>query len=421
MASSSRPDNLPDGRRRLRERDATAVMPEHLPYPLVLVGAWSWRIIGGVVAAALLVVALRTLSQVVVPLAVALLLTVLLQPGVRWLVRRTPLKLGVAALIGVLGMIVVVVGLFGFAGSQLASGATGMRDSAMQGVQKVQDWLATNPFGLTSSQLQGYLDQAMSSLRTNSSSITSGAMQVGTTTGHFLVGMIIALIATYFFLAQGGPITRYFVRWLPRPAQAPTFEALRRGWISLGAYARTQVLVAGVDAIGIALGALILGLPFVVPLFVLVFLSSFIPILGAIVSGAVAVLIALVVKGPIMALVMLGIVLLVQQLESHVLQPFLMGKAVSLHPLAVIIAVAVGSFLLGIVGALFAVPVLAVANTVIRYLVSDDPFPALGETWDQENARDRAVAAEDATDEDQPRVGDRQDEQPDDEERLSAR
>ena len=115
------------------------------------------------------------------------------------------------------------------------------------------------------------------------------------------------------------------------------------------------------------------------PLFLLVFISSFVPVVGAVVSGVAAVLIAFVVKGPVIALVMLGIVLLVQQLEAHVLQPFLMGKAVALHPLAVILAVAVGSFLLGIVGALFAVPVLAVVNSAMRYLVGDDPFPELGD------------------------------------------
>jgi predicted PurR-regulated permease PerM len=149
--------------------------------------------------------------------------------------------------------------------------------------------------------------------------------------------------------------------------------------VSLGHYARTQVLVAGVDAVGIGIGALALRLPFVLPLTLLVFLSSFIPIVGAILSGAVAVLIALVVKGPVAALVMFGVVLVVQQLETHVLQPFLMGRAVALHPLAVLVAVALGSYLLGIVGALFAVPTLAFGNAVVRYWTGSDPVPSLGE------------------------------------------
>ena len=142
----------------------------------------------------------------------------------------------------------------------------------------------------------------------------------------------------------------------------------RAGWKSLGAYVRVQILVAAIDAIGIGIGAAILGVPLAIPLGVLVFLGSFIPVIGALFSGAVAVLLALVALGPVQALIMLGIVLLVQQVESHILQPLIMGKAVSLHPLAVIFSVAGGSMIFGAVGALFAVPTLAVVNSVVRYL-----------------------------------------------------
>ena len=136
--------------------------------------------------------------------------------------------------------------------------------------------------------------------------------------------------------------------------------------------------MAFVDAVGIGLAAFFLGVPLAFPLAVLVFLSSFVPIIGALLSGAVAVLLALVANGPINAVLMLAAVLLVQQIESHLLQPLVMGKAVSLHPLAVVLAVAVGTTLLGIVGAVFAVPALAVLNTVIRYLA--------GRQWEQDDA-----------------------------------
>ncbi|WP_449372092.1 AI-2E family transporter [Arthrobacter psychrolactophilus] len=139
---------------------------------------------------------------------------------------------------------------------------------------------------------------------------------------------------------------------------------------SLGNYARIQVLVAAVDAIGIGAGAAIIQVPLALPLSVLVFVGSFIPVVGALVTGAVAVLLALVANGWVNALIMLGIVLLVQQLESHLLQPFIMGRAVSLHPVAVILAVAAGSGVAGILGALFAVPLLAVANSFIRYIAA---------------------------------------------------
>lgn len=354
------------------------IRPEHLPYPLVLAAAWAWRILLVVAGAAALVIVLRTISVVVVPLAVALLLAVLIWPAVHFLTNRTPLSRGASSVVMVVTLITFVVGLLTLTGTQIASGMSDMQSSAEQGIRQITDWLRAGPLHLSGDQLQEYLDKIQTSVQENSTALTNGVLAAGTSAGHFLIGLLVSLIATFFFLAEGDKIWRFMVRMLPKPAQEPTYQASRRGWVSLGSYARTQVQVAGVDAIGIGLGALILGLPFVIPLTLLVFLSSFIPIVGAIVSGAVAVLVALVVKGPFIALIMLGVVLLVQQLESHVLQPFLMGRAVALHPLAVIAAVAIGSFLLGIVGALFAVPFLAVVNTVVRYVTGHDQFPQLG-------------------------------------------
>jgi predicted PurR-regulated permease PerM len=141
-------------------------------------------------------------------------------------------------------------------------------------------------------------------------------------------------------------------------------------------YARIQMFVAFVDAVGIGVGAAIIGVPLALPLGVLVFLGSFIPVVGALFTGAIAVLLALVANGPVNALIMLAIVLGVQQLESHILQPLVMGKAVSLHPVAVILSVAAGSYLAGIPGALFSVPILAVANSSIRYIA--------GRTWEHD-------------------------------------
>lgn len=353
--------------------------PSHLPYPLVVAGAWSARFILVVVAVGLLLYGLGKVSFIVIPLAVALLFAVLLHPLATLLRTRLRFPAGLAAGTALIVLIAVVAGSVSLAGTQIATGAHDMQSSVSTGVDSILAWLANGPLHVTSTQLQHYVDEARAALQKNSSTLTSGALAAGASAVDFFAGALIALLATFFFLYQGDMIYRFTLSLLPRAAQDPVYQAFRRGWVSLGAYARTQVIVAGVDALGIGLGALILGLPFIVPLILLVFIASFVPVVGAVVSGVVAVLIALVVKGPVMALVMLGIVLLVQQIEAHVLQPFLMGKAVALHPLAVIIAVAVGSFLLGIVGALFAVPVLAVANSVTRYLVGDDPFPELGD------------------------------------------
>lgn len=372
-------------------RTPTPPGAETVPRSLRVAAAWSWRFLVIAAAAAVIVTALRVSSLVVVPLAVAALVAALLAPAVQALTGRTPLRRGAGALVVLLLTVVVVLSLVGLAATQLASGAGTMRASAEDGLTQVTDWLQTGPLHLSSAQLGAYVDQARESLKGSSRLLTSGLLSVGTSAGHFLAGLLICLIASYFFLAEGDRIWRFFVRMLPRPAQEPTNEAFLRGWVSLGHYARTQVLVAGVDAVGIGLGALVLRLPFVLPLTLLVFLSSFVPIVGAVFSGVVAVLIALVTKGPTIALVMLGIVVLVQQVETHVLQPFLMGRAVALHPLAVIAAVAIGSFLLGIVGALFAVPVLAVANTVIRYYVGQGPDSNLARPPDPTGQEARAA------------------------------
>jgi predicted PurR-regulated permease PerM len=195
-------------------------------------------------------------------------------------------------------------------------------------------------------------------------------LSVGSSAGHFLAGLLITLFVLVFFLLEGERIWRFLVGLLPRQARPAADGAGRRGWTSLVSYVRVQVLVAAVDAVGIGAGAAILGVPLALPLGILVFVASFIPVVGALVSGVVAVLLALVANGLVNAVIMLVIVVAVQQIESHVLQPLIMGRAVSLHPVAVILAVAAGSYIAGIPGALFAVPTLAVTNSAVRYIAA---------------------------------------------------
>ncbi len=350
----------------------------HVAYPLVIAADWSWRILLVLAVAAVTVLVLQALSMIVVPLAVAMLVCAILSPLVGLLHRRLRFPVVLAALTSVVGLIIVIGGLLAFAGAQIAAGMSGMLAQATAGLQQITDWLHEGPLHLSQQQLQHYIDTAKKSLSGSSGSWITRGTEWAATAGHFVAGILIALFASVFFLAQGQRIAVFLISMLPRAAQQPTYQAGRRSWISLTSYVRVQILVAAIDAIGIGAGAAILRLPFVAALTLLVFLTSFIPIVGAIASGAVAVLVALVTHGPVAALIMLGVVILVQQVESHGLQPFLMGRAVDLHPLAVLVAVVIGSSLLGIVGALFAVPVLAVANSAIRYLYGNDPFPALG-------------------------------------------
>lgn len=365
------------GRRRPSRADPD---PDHLPYPLVLAAGWSWRIIVVLAAITLLILGLQALSMVVVPLAIALLLTALLSPVVTFLHGRWKFPRAAATAAALVVFLAVVVGLLTFAGAQIASGMSGMLNRAKGGLDQIVNWLKDGPLHLSQQQLDDYYQKAKDSFSGSGSGswISRGTEWAGTA-GHFFAGIVIALFATFFFLAQGERIAVFLIALMPHKAQQPTYQAGRRGWVSLTSYIRVQILVAAVDAVGIGIGALVLQLPFVIALALLVFLASFIPIVGAIASGAVAVLVALVTHGPVSALVMIAVVLAVQQLESHVLQPVLMGKAVSLHPLAVILGVVIGSSLLGIVGALFAVPFLAVINSMVRYYHDLDPFPALGD------------------------------------------
>lgn len=350
-----------------------------VPRPIVVAASWAWRLIAIGVAVYVVVRGLAAVAVIVIPVGIALLLTGLMRPGVHALQRRSRLPRGAASGIVLIGSLLVVVAALALAGSTIADADqfNDMRREASTGIDKVLDWLATGPLRLDSAAIQGYVDTAREQLSANSGRIFSGAMEVGVTVGHVFAGIAICLFATYFFLAQGEQIWRWCLSLFPASSRDRTNQAALRGWLTLTSYIRAHLLIAATDAVGIALGAAILGLPFIFPLAVIAFFGALIPFAGAIVVGTFATLVALVVKGPVIALVMLGIVILVIQLEGHILQPFLMGHAVRLHPLAVLLVVAAGALIAGIVGAFFAVPITAVANNVTRYLFGKDPFPDL--------------------------------------------
>ena len=351
-----------------------------VPVGLRIASEIAWRSVAVVLGLALIVYALMQTSSVVIPVAVALLLTALLVPVVSILSNRLRFPRYLAAAIALVLGIVIVTGLLALAGGQLVSGFSELGQQVSAGINQIQNWLSNGPLQIGGDQVSQAIEQGRQWVSSNASSLTSGALAVGSSATNFVAGLVIALVVTFFFLGDGANIWGWCVRLLPGDVRRPVHNAFRRGWVTLGSYVRTQMLVAAIDAVGIALGAFLLGLPLVVPLGLLVFFASFVPMVGAILSGALAVVLALVVKGPFTALLMLGVVVLVQQLESNVLQPVLMSKSVSLHPLATLLGVAIGSFLLGIVGAVFAVPLMAVSNTVVLYLRGHDQFPALGQT-----------------------------------------
>lgn len=340
--------------------------------------AWSWRFLLIVAAAAVAIWLIGVFKVIVVSVAVALLLTVLLMPVAAFLRRRLHFGRSLAAITALIGLLAVVSALVALAGRSIVNGFGDLSDKASEGIDTLLDWLANSSLQVTSDQVNQLVDQGREQLQNNASSLLSGAWSLTTTVGHVAAGALIALFCTFFFLREGRTVWSWVVGLLPRTVRERVHQAGRRGLVTLSAYTRTQILVALVDATGIGIGAAILQVPLALPLATLVFVGSFIPIVGAIVTGAVAVLVALVAHGPVIALIMLGVVLLVQQLEGHILQPFLMGHAVSLHPVAVLLVVTAGSMAAGIVGALFAVPIAAVLNTVVLYLHGHDKFPDLG-------------------------------------------
>ncbi|MCO1338206.1 AI-2E family transporter [Kocuria polaris] len=332
-----------------------------------IAASWAWRVAVVVGTAGLLVWMLGHLSLLVVPLMIAALLSGLLSPIVSRL-RRLRVPVGIAVGITLLGFLGVVTALVTIVSRTMARGFEPLWQQAVAGLETVEEWIFTGPLQFSNDDMADLTNETLEQLRNNSSEILSEALSWGSTLGHIVAGILLALFALIFFLLEGQRIWAFIVRLLPADARRPVDGAGRRGWKSLVNYVRVQLFVAFVDAVGIGLGAVILGVPLAVPLGVLVFLGSFIPILGALVTGTVAVLLALVANGWVNALIMLIVVLAVQQAESHILQPLVMGKAVSLHPLAVVLAVTGGTLLAGIAGALFAVPLLAIANAVIKYL-----------------------------------------------------
>lgn len=348
-----------------------------VPPAIRAAASWSWRmlLIGAFIAAALWLI--TTLKSIFIPVAVALLLTIMLTPVRRVLNERLRLPRGLSAGLTLIGLLVVVVGLITLAGQSIASGFADLTTQAITGFNELWSQVSAT-FGLEE-ELQSYSQDILDQLEAQQSAIVSGVFGAAATAGSVFVGALIALFCTFFFLHDPRGIWSWLVGLLPVSARERVNQAGRRGAVTLAAYTRTQILVAAVDAVGIGIGAVFFVPSLALPIGILVFVGSFVPVVGAIVTGAIAVVVVLVSNGWVAALIMLGVVLLVQQIEAHALQPFLMGQAVSLHPVAVILAVAAGSYVAGIVGALFAVPLAAVLNTVLLYLNGHDKFPELGD------------------------------------------
>jgi predicted PurR-regulated permease PerM len=368
-------------------RAVDARVQDAVPPGMRIAAAWSWRLLVVAGVGALLVFLVIQLRYIVVPLMVAMLLAALLVPFSNWLQKHRWPKWAAIA-VSEVGVLAIIAGLIWLTVRTVISGYPALVDQTLLRWEDLKQWLLESPLHLSEADIQAWMDQLLESLREDSSTLWSGALSLSSGIGHVLAGFLLVLFATLFILIDGRGIWHWVVRIFPRKARAALIGGGEAGWITLSTFVRVQVLVAFIDAVGIGLGAFILGLfydgfPLVVPIAILVFLGSFIPVVGAVISGALAVFIALVFMGPWQAFVMLLIVIGVQQLEGHVLQPFLVGNAVKVHPLAVVIVVAAGGFLAGIPGALFAVPLVATLNAMIVYIARGEwrtnPHPSVAD------------------------------------------
>jgi len=351
---------------------ASDPVDDSVPQGVRIAGAWSWRILVIVAVLALFGYLVVQLRDIVVPFMVAILLAALLVPFVQFLVRhRWPKWLAIA--LAEIGLIAIVAGLIVLVVLQVRSGFPDLQRQSIIAYDQFKTLLLDSPLHLTDADITRYLNQAGAAIQRDSQVLLTGALSVGSSAGRFLAGVLLTLFATLFILIDGPRIWRWVVHLFPRRARQAVDGAGKAGWGTLTSFVRVQIFVAFVDAVGIGLGAWVLGLvfggfPLVVPIAVAVFLGSFVPVVGAVLTGILAVFIALIYINPLAAVIMLGIVIAVQQIEGHVLQPLVMGSAVRVHPLAVVFAVAAGGFLAGIPGALFAVPVVAVLNVVVTYI-----------------------------------------------------
>ncbi|MEV0574050.1 AI-2E family transporter [Streptomyces sp. NPDC050392] len=338
-----------------------------IPWGMRVAAEAGWRLL---VLAGTLWVLMRVISAVqlvVLAFVGALLVTAMLQPTVARL-RRYGLPRGLAtAVTAILGF--VIMGLVGwFVVWQVMDNIDTLSDKVRTGIDDLKNWLLDSPFHVTDKQINDIAKNLSDTVGTNTEAITSAGLQGVTVMVELLTGMLLAMFSTLFLLYDGKRIWHWVLKLVPAQARPGVAGAGPRAWRTLTAYVRGTVIVAMIDAIFIGLGIFFLDVPMAVPLAVFIFLFAFIPLVGAVVSGALAVVVALVTQGVFTALLVLAVVLAVQQIEGHILQPFILGRAVRVHPLAVVLSVAAGGMIAGIGGAVVAVPLVAVTNTVVGYL-----------------------------------------------------
>ncbi|MEU0883155.1 AI-2E family transporter [Lentzea sp. NPDC005914] len=350
------------------ERDRTwADKGEAIGHGVSWLARWSLRVALAALGFWMVFWVVGQLWVVVMPVLLGLLITTVLWPPARWLMSKGLNSALSATIVLVVGL-AVLGGVIAAIASSIASGVPEIASSATKAVQQLQDWVAGPPFNLRGSDLDRLIAQGVEQVKSSIGSIANGLLTgAGAVTSGVVTGLV-ALLLAFFFVKDGMRFTPWLRGLVGERAGGHVTTVLERIWVTLGSFIRSQAIVSLIDAVFIGLGLVVLGVPLAVPLAALTFLGGFIPIIGAFIAGALAVLVALVSNGLTTAIIMLVIVIVVQQVEGNVLQPILQSRSLRLHAAVVLLVVTAGTSLYGIAGAFFSVPIAAAVAVVMRYL-----------------------------------------------------
>ena len=330
---------------------------------LGVLGIRSLQLLLVIVLAAVAVFALVQLKLVVIPLLIALILAAALSPVILFLRAR-----GLSPIIATWITLVAGIVVFGGLVTLIVFAVRGQWDelatSASQGIDKLHEFVENGPIPVDQSQLDSLRDTVVDFL--TSSQFGSGALAGVSVAGELATGIVLAIVILFFFLKDGDRIWAFFLTPFRGHVLARGQRIGQTAVKTLGGYVRGTATVAAVDAVAIGAGVAIIGVPLALPLAVIVFLSAFIPLIGATVAGILAALVALVANGPVAALIVVIIVIAVNQLEGNFLQPVVMAQSLKLHPLVILLALTAGTILGGIVGAVLSVPIAAVAWAIVK-------------------------------------------------------
>lgn len=328
---------------------------------------WSIRLIVFAASAVVLGWIVGHLWMVFFPVVMALIVSTVLIPPAAWM-RRVGVPSAIAATVVMLGFLAIIIGGIATLLPTVVNQSSEIAQGASEGLAKIQEWIVDGPLNITQSDMTQLLEAAQTKLQESAGVISSGVFSTLGAATNALINIVLILMLTFFFVKDGYKFIPWAHQLAGRRAGLHLVNVLERVWATLGGFIRTQGLVSLIDAVIIGAGLLIIGVPLAVPLAVLTFIGGFIPIVGALITGALAVLVTLVTNGPQEALIVLILILVVQQLEGNVLSPWLQGRTMDLHPAVVLLAVTAGATLFGITGAFLAVPVTASATAVLRYI-----------------------------------------------------